>query len=429
MLHELVRQQRRACNLAIACFMEVDRGLVEPKGPDLERTALRATIRDFVRSEVEERGGAFRSADCDEALNAAFRTRDAVIRRRKEGEGCGFSFRSIGDIRQRIAVRKLSAGFVAQNVDLAEPMPDEAWGKLTTIVLERGQWFICARMHIVTVGRDEIQLRSIVSPDPDVRTFVTACSMNNAASHGDGFHADKVFPLLLELDRLVGQRAKARHGDRKRHFERRIDRLAVRIRNLIDDLHRRVACDLVQAFEVILLPSFETRDMSAGSERKIRTKTVRAMPGLAHDRFQRKPAWMCRKYGKRPIVANEAYTSKTRAWDGFVNQRLDGAKTVPDGKIIVERDMNGARGIMLRALYGNLGRFQAAGANVALVAEKIKCLLHDLQSGSGGSSAMMRNDPFQTLLALQASLDMARTGNWLGATGSSASAPIRRSKS
>ena len=201
----------------------------------------------------------------------------------------------------------------------------------------------------VTVGRDEIQLRSIVSPDPDVRTFVTACSMNNAASHGDGFHADKVFPLLLELDRLVGQRAKARHGDWKRHFEKRIDRLAVRIRNLIDDLHRRVACDLVQAFEVILLPSFETRDMSAGSERKIRTKTVRAMPGLAHDRFQRKPAWMCRKYGKRPIVANEAYTSKTRTWDGFVNQRLDGAKTVPDGTIIVERDMNGAHGIMLRA--------------------------------------------------------------------------------
>ena len=342
LLHELVRQQRRACNLAIACFMEVDRGLVEPKGPDLERTALRATIRD------------------------------AVIRRRKEGEGCGFSFRSIGDIRQRIAVRKLSAGFVAQNVDLAEPMSGEAWGKLTTIVLGRGQWFICARMHIVTVGQDEIQLRSIVSLEPGVRTFVTACSMNNAASHGDGFHADKVFPLLLELDRLVGQRAKARHGDRKRHFEKRIDRLAVRLRNLVDDLHRRLACDLVQALEVILLPSFETRDMSARSERKIRTKTVRAMPGLAHDRFQRKPAWMCRKYGKRPIVANEAYTSRTRSWDGFVDQKPGGAKTVSNASIVVDRDINGARGILLRALYGNLGRFRSAGAAVACVAENIK---------------------------------------------------------
>ena len=61
-------------------------------------------------------------------MNAAFRTRDAVIRRRKDGERCGFSFRSIRDIRQRIAVQKLSGAFVARNFDLAEAMPGEAWG-------------------------------------------------------------------------------------------------------------------------------------------------------------------------------------------------------------------------------------------------------------------------------------------------------------
>ncbi len=369
LLHELVRQQRRADNLAIACFIEADRGLVDPNGPDLRQIVLRSTIRAFVRSEVEERGGVFRSADCDEAVNAAFRTRDAVIRRRKDGERCGFSFRSIRDIRQRIAVQKLSGAFVARNFDLAEAMPGEAWGKLTTIVLERGQWFICARKHITTVGQDEIQLRSIVALDPGVRTFVTAYAVKHAASYGDGFHAERVFPLLLRLDRLVGQRAKARHGDWKRHDQKRIDRLAIRIRNLVDDLHRRVACDLVRAFDVILLPSFGTKEMSAKSERKIRTRTVRSMPGLAHYRFRQKLAWMCRKYGKRLIIANEAYTSRTRSWDGFVAQEPGGSKTVSDGTIIVERDMNGARGIMLRALYGNLGRFQAAGADVALVAE------------------------------------------------------------
>ena len=369
LLHELIRQQRRAYNLAIACFREADEGFVDPKGANLKQTALRATIREFVRSEVHERSGTFRSADCDEAVNAAFRTRNAVIRRRTEGERSGFSFRSIKDTRQRIAVQKLSGAFVAQNFELAEPMPDEAWGKLTTIVLERGQWFICAPLHIATVGQDEIQVRSVVSLDPGVRTFVTAYSVNHAASYGDGFYAQKVFPLLLQLDRLVGQRAKARHGEWKRHFRKRIDRLAIRVRNLVDDLHRRVAYDLVQAFDVILLPSFETKEMSAKSERRIRTKTVRSMLGLAHYRFRRKLAWMCRKYGKRLIVANEAYTSKTRSWDGFVDQHLGGAGTVSDGKIVVDRDMNGARGIMLRALYGNLGRFQAAGADVVLVAE------------------------------------------------------------
>ena len=105
----------------------------------------------------------------------------SAIRRRKEGERCGFSFRSIRDRRQRIAVQKLSGAFVARNFDLAEPIPDEAWGKLTTIVLERGQGFICARKHNTTVGQDEIQVRSIVALDPGVRTFVTADAVNPAA--------------------------------------------------------------------------------------------------------------------------------------------------------------------------------------------------------------------------------------------------------
>ena len=96
------------------------------------------------------------------------------------------------------------------------------------------------------------------------------------------------------------------------------------------------------------------------------TRTVRSMLGLAHYRFRQKLEWMCRK---RLIFANEAYTSKTRSWDGVVSERLGGAKTVSDGSIVVDRDVNGARGIMLRALYGNLGRFRATGDDVALVAE------------------------------------------------------------
>ena len=175
----------------------------------------------------------------------------------------------------------------------------------------------------------------------------------------------------MAATRLSG-RVKARHREWKRHFQKRIDKLAIRVRNLVDDLHRRVACDLVQAFDVILLPSFETKEMSARAERKIRTKTVRSMLGLAHCRFRRKLERMSRRYGKRLVIANEACTSRTRSWDGIVDRKLGGAKTVSDGSIVVDRDMNGARGIMLRALYGNLGRFQAAGAEVALVAELAK---------------------------------------------------------
>ena len=108
-----------------------------------------------------------------------------------------------------------------------------------------------------------------------------------------------MFPLLLRPDDLVGLRATARHKEWKRHYRKRIDRLAIRVHNLVDDLHRRVAYDLVQAFDVILLPSFETKEMSGKSDRKIRTRTVRSMLGLAHYRFRQKLEWMCRKHWRQ----------------------------------------------------------------------------------------------------------------------------------
>lgn len=322
--------------------------------------ALRKIIRDFVSDECADRDEKFVSAWCDEAVMAAFRTRDAVIQSRKMGKSADYSFRSIKEIRQRFYVQKLAAGFVVREFSVSEKLPEEAFGKLTTIVFERGQWFICAQKHIDTIGQDEIQAKSIVSIDPGVRCFATAYSMNQVTSYGEGFYSGRVFPLLLKVDKLVGLRAKAKNHEWKRHYQKKIDKLVVRIRNLIDDLHRRVAYELVQAFDIILLPTFETKEMSSRTERKIRTKTVRSMLGFGHYRFKQKLAWMCRKYGKRLIIGNEAYTSKTRSWDGVIKTNLGGAKSISDGAIRVDRDVNGARGFMLRALYGNSGHSQAA---------------------------------------------------------------------
>lgn len=356
----LIRQQRRAYNLAIGCFIEADRGLVCRKDPDLRKTELRRTIRQFVATESEERGEKFVSAWCDEAINDAFVTQQAVIKSRMKGESASFSFRSLKDVRQRFYVQKLAAGFVAKQFSVAESLPDEAFGKLTKITFERGQWFICAQKLITTIGQGEIQARSLVAIDPGVRCFATAYSVNQVTSYGEGFYSSRVFPLLLQLDGMIGHRAKSKHEQWKRHYQKKIDKLTIRVRNLIDDLHRRVAYDLVSAFDVILLPSFETREMTSKEDRKIHTKTVRSMLGLAHYRFKLKLEWMCRKYGKRLIIGNEAYTSKTRSWDGVIKENLGGSRTITDGEIRVDRDVNGARGFLLRALYGDLGHSQVA---------------------------------------------------------------------
>ena len=363
-LIELVRQQRRAYNRAIARFIDANRSLTDYKGEKLKRTTLRATIRDFVKAEVAERGGIFRSADCVEAVNAAFRARNTVIQNKKGDEKCDFSLRSIKDVRQRLMFQEPGPIYVEKNLYLIELMPEKVWHKLTTVMFERGPWFICVQKHIVTKEQGENQARFIVAINPGVRTFATAYSVNHAAKHGDGFYANKVFPPLLELDAWIGLRAKSKHRDRKRHYQNIIDILAIRIRNLVDDLHRPVAHDLVKNRDVILLPSLKTCEMCSKTELKIRTRTGQSIFGLAHYRFRQYLEWMVRKYCKRLINCVEAYTRKTISWTGEIIHNLGGATTIPDDGFTVERDFNGARSVILRALYhGNKGRFRIDGRN------------------------------------------------------------------
>ena len=79
----------------------------------------------------------------------------------------------------------------------------------------------------------------------------------------------------LQRERSVGPGATAGQKDRQRPIRKRIDRLAVHVCILIDDLSRGMTCDRVQAFGVIVLRLFETKDTRVRAERKIRTMTMR----------------------------------------------------------------------------------------------------------------------------------------------------------
>jgi len=119
----------------------------------------------------------------------------------------------------------------------------------------------------------------------------------------------------------------------------------------VDELHHKTARFLVDNFDVILLPTFETKQMSNKATRRIHSKSVRQMLGLAHYRFKlfiKHKAFEC---GKLVLDVCEAYTSKTVSWTGEIKQKLGGAKVIrdKDGNTM-DRDTNGARGIFLRAV-------------------------------------------------------------------------------
>ena len=142
-------------------------------------------------------------------------------------------------------------------------------------------------------------------------------------------------------------------------MHRAANRMRLRIENLVSELHRQAARFLVNNFDVILLPGFETSEMVERGRRKIRSKTVRNLLTLAHYRFKLFLRDKAAEAGAIVLDVNETYTTKTVSWTGELLENLGGASVVvgQDGERM-DRDYNGARGIYLRAL-GNIPALRA----------------------------------------------------------------------
>ena len=59
----------------------------------------------------------------------------------------------------------------------------------------------------------------------------------------------------------------------------------------MDELHWQTARWLTSNYKVILLPSFETQDMTRRAGRKIRSKTARMMLSFRHYEFKQRLKW------------------------------------------------------------------------------------------------------------------------------------------
>ena len=122
--------------------------------------------------------------------------------------------------------------------------------------------------------------------------------------------------------------------------------------DLILDMHNHLSYYLVSNYDVIFLPSFESKKMvkRQGKTRTIRRNTARQILDLNHYSFKLRLKWYAKKYGKIVVDVDESYTSKTRSWDGTIDEKLGSSKIIKTDKFSVGRDINGARNILIKHL-------------------------------------------------------------------------------
>ena len=234
---------------------------------------------------------------------------------------------------------------------MSEDLPELP--KDSCLIKENDAYFVCVPHETPTHKVTEVEQREpscrVVSCEKGVRTFLTLFS---EACFGWLGHQSigKIQRLCYHLDELLSRAEKAKRPKR-RNLRRAANRLRRRIRNLVDELHHKVAKFLVKNFDIILLPTFETSNMTTRDQRKLRKKSVRQMLTLSHFRFKQFLRHKAKEHGKLVMDVCEAYTSKTVSWTGEIIANLGGRKVIKasDGGVM-DRDLNGARGIFLRAL-------------------------------------------------------------------------------
>jgi putative transposase len=282
--------------------------------------------------------------------DACVAVKNAKIKYKKTGIFNKVKFKSIKNISESIFITKSAIkkdgiySTILGKLNYSEPLPENILD--SRLVFQNGQYFICINYSTNKSNVNNCNNR-VVSLDPGVRTFQTFFSENSCGKIGL-YSINKIQRLCYYLDDLVGRTSKTK-GKKKRRMKKAIANMRVKIKNLISELHNKTIKFLFDNFDIVLLPTFETSNMVKRGKRKIRSKTARQMLTLSHYRFKERIINKAKELNKIVIIVNEVYTSKTVSWSGEI-KNIGSSKIIKSQGVIMDRDYNGARGIMLRAL-------------------------------------------------------------------------------
>jgi IS605 OrfB family transposase len=235
----------------------------------------------------------------------------------------------------------------------------------------------------VECGRERNPICSI---DPGVRTFATVYDPAGAmatkwgcvgperpasgdlckrkhkrerdVNHADASANARLWRIANQIQSLK-KRTNGANSRKRKHMERAAARLGCRTRNLVDELHHKLAIWLCRGFDTILLPELSAKEISAKRDengtwkRKIGKRTVRQLYSLAHYRFHAFLKHKAAQFGSKVVPVSEAFTTMTCGACGFMKRNVGRAEVFACDRCgtRIDRDINGARNIYLKFLH------------------------------------------------------------------------------
>ena len=216
------------------------------------------------------------------------------------------------------------------------------------LVLEFGKWFIVIPKEIKTTPIDN--QGGVVAIDPGVRTFATYFSTEGYFGKLGQGAFDRILKLNLKIDKVISKLSKETDKHKKSNLKRSIFNIRFKIRNLIDELHWKAIKFFTSRFKVIIFPSFNIIKMVKKSKRKLPKKVVRSMYCFRFYEFKERLKLKCKENDVTFVESSEAFTSRTNSFTGELMENLGSKEKFMFNNISIDRDINGARNILIRAM-------------------------------------------------------------------------------
>lgn len=220
-----------------------------------------------------------------------------------------------------------------------------------------GDYWIC--LPITKISQSERQAREFsndrddgtISLDPGVRTFLVGYDgQNKTVLHFGTDASKKIKYICIKLDSLISK-SKNETQRKKVRLKKAIRHLRKKIQNMVTDMHYKVANFLCENYKTVIIPEFETQKMVSGG--KLNSRVARSMMNLSHYLFRKRLLSVSEEYINCSVeIVSEEFTSQTCGKCGELNKDLGSNKVFKcvnkKCKIEIDRDVNGARNILLK---------------------------------------------------------------------------------
>jgi putative transposase len=238
----------------------------------------------------------------------------------------------------------------------SEPLPETILYDCRLQRTKLGHYFFCL---LLPVESSENQARipnteaapKILALDPGVRTFLTGYEPATGAyvEWGKG-DMKRIERLLAHLDDLISRTVKE-PSQRRRYMMRKAQwRMRLKVQHLVGEFHKKLTAWLVQNYDLVLLPHYETSGMVNKNTRKIGRPSVRAMLTWSFYTFKQRLLMKAKYSPCLVIMVDEHHTTMTCGECGHLNREVGSSKVFecPTCLSSIPRDWNAARNIFLR---------------------------------------------------------------------------------